>query len=161
MILKRTVARSKSRPKSKPNVGRSPTPKGKQPEVLRAHNQERDEHGRWKAGVSGNAHGRPPKGQSLSELLRKTTNKRSLVRRLRKMAEGGDMAAMRLLLSYSEGPPSATPVPIADAPQEWQEINSEKLAQLSVDRIGVVGFRLRTDGRCGRAACRWTLSHRQ
>jgi len=69
---------------------------------------------RWQAGESGNPRGRPPKGTTLTELLREAaesmthggiTRKQAVVNKLWEMAEGGDLAAARLVLEYVDGKP--------------------------------------------------------
>jgi hypothetical protein len=68
----------------------------------------------WQRGQSGNLKGRPPKGESMAEVLRQigeTTDsdgvarKRKLLERMWEMAERGDLAAARLILEYVNGKP--------------------------------------------------------
>ncbi|HUQ94754.1 MAG TPA: DUF5681 domain-containing protein [Bryobacteraceae bacterium] len=58
--------------------------------------------GKFVPGHTGNPNGRPGRGNSLAELLRLHLDKEAFARRLCKMAEGGDLEAARLILSYIE-----------------------------------------------------------
>jgi hypothetical protein len=68
----------------------------------------------WRAGRSGNPRGRPPKGMTLSGLMRDmaegvtasgVTHKQVVVAKIWEMAEGGDLAAARLVFEYVDGKP--------------------------------------------------------
>ena len=83
---------------------------------------------KWKSGTSGNPRGRPPKGQSLAELLRSegsrpcdgertpATKKEALVAGLYDLALKGNLGAARLILEYCEGKPAPVQVHIENAP---------------------------------------------
>ncbi len=70
---------------------------------------------RWNTGQSGNPHGRPKKGQTLTEqferLLEETgedgqPNKRRFAEAVFDLAVGGNAAAASLILSYVDGKPA-------------------------------------------------------
>ena len=79
---------------------------------------ERDENGRFLPGVSGNPDGRPPKGESLTELLDqygKTVDDTNQVERrqllaalLWKMALDGDLPAIKYIFDRIDGTPRTT-----------------------------------------------------
>lgn len=60
----------------------------------------------WKKGCSGNPLGRPRSGEELGELLRHMVNRRRLAEKLCELCYAGDVQAMRLLLSYTDGLPT-------------------------------------------------------
>lgn len=70
----------------------------------------RDERGRILPGHTGNPNGRPPKGYSITETLKammdeKPEIKQALGTKLVEMALKGDLAAIKLLMSYIDGNP--------------------------------------------------------
>ena len=69
----------------------------------------RDEKGRFVPGESGNPHGRPPKEQSVTDLLDKTVDKQELVNKLIEIAlEKGDMNALKYAIDRLDGKPRET-----------------------------------------------------
>jgi hypothetical protein len=69
----------------------------------------------WPKGRSGNARGRPRSGQELGPLLRNMVDRRRFAEKLCELCYAGDVQAMRLLLSYTDG------LPIAHAEVEGAE----------------------------------------
>lgn len=78
----------------------------------------RDEKGKFVEGSTGNPAGRPKDGESLTGLLSeylsgkktaksKRTRKEILIEKLFSKVEEGDIAAIRLILSYTDGLPVA------------------------------------------------------
>jgi len=76
----------------------------------------RREGGRWQRGSSGNPRGRPPNERALSTILRKllrapapgqegTSAREALCQQLLTRALEGDLAAIRLVLEYTDGKP--------------------------------------------------------
>lgn len=62
----------------------------------------------WRKGRSGNPRGRPKVGEELGALLRQTVDRRRFAEKLCQLCYAGDVQAMRLLLSYTDGPPNAS-----------------------------------------------------
>lgn len=67
----------------------------------------------WQKGRSGNPRGRCRAGEELGELLRQIVDRRRFADKLCELCYAGDVQAMRLLLSYTDGPPQ-TSGPIQD-----------------------------------------------
>lgn len=61
----------------------------------------------WPKGRSGNPRGRPRSGKELGALLRQMVDRRRLAEKLCELCYAGDVQAMRLLLSYTDGLPIA------------------------------------------------------
>jgi hypothetical protein len=61
----------------------------------------------WQKGRSGNPRGRPRSRDELGELLRQTVDRRRFAEKLCELCYAGDVQAMRLLLSYTDGLPIA------------------------------------------------------
>jgi hypothetical protein len=61
----------------------------------------------WQKGRSGNPKGRRRSGEELGELLRQIVDRRRFADKLCELCYAGDVQAMRLLLSYTDGPPQA------------------------------------------------------
>jgi hypothetical protein len=61
----------------------------------------------WRKGRSGNPKGRSRSGEELGELLRQIVDRRRFADKLCELCYAGDVQAMRLLLSYTDGPPQA------------------------------------------------------
>jgi hypothetical protein len=61
----------------------------------------------WPKGRSGNSRGRPRLGDELGAILRQTVDRKRLAEKLCELCYAGDVQAMRLLLSYTDGPPIA------------------------------------------------------
>ena len=62
----------------------------------------------WPKGRSGNPRGRPKHGEELGALLRQIVDRRRFAEKLCQLCYAGDVQAMRLLLSYTDGPPNAS-----------------------------------------------------
>jgi hypothetical protein len=58
----------------------------------------------WKKGRSGNPRGRPRSGEELGAVLRQTVDRKRFAQKLCELCYAGDVQAMRLLLSYTDGP---------------------------------------------------------
>jgi hypothetical protein len=67
----------------------------------------------WQKGRSGNPRGRHRSGEELAGLLRQIVDRRRFADKLCELCYAGDVQAMRLLLSYTDGPPQ-TGGPIHD-----------------------------------------------
>lgn len=61
----------------------------------------------WSKGRSGNPRGRPRSGDELGAILRQTVDRKRFAEKLCELCYAGDVQAMRLLLSYTDGPPTA------------------------------------------------------
>lgn len=61
----------------------------------------------WQKGRSGNPRGRRRSGEELGQLLRQIVDRRRFADKLCELCYAGDVPAMRLLLSYTDGPPQA------------------------------------------------------
>jgi Family of unknown function (DUF5681) len=59
----------------------------------------------WPTGRSGNPHGRPRSGKELAGLLRQIVDRKRFAEKLCELCYAGDVQAMRLLLSYTDGLP--------------------------------------------------------
>lgn len=64
----------------------------------------------WKPGESGNPNGRPPKGYSITEMMKEMLNeqpeiKKGIGQRIAKKALEGDPAAIKMLWQYMDGMP--------------------------------------------------------
>ena len=77
---------------------------------------ERDEKGHFKKGSVGNPNGRPPKGETITELVKEYLNKQAptkdkltykdlFVKKVLEKAYKGDMQAIKLLWNYIDGMP--------------------------------------------------------
>jgi hypothetical protein len=93
--------------------------------------------GQFQKGVSGNPKGRPKKGHSIAEQLRRAVNgpqRRKIIRQLMKKAAAGDLDCIRLVLAYTIGPPPREPLV---ALQQNFEIESTKpdFSRLSVPEL--------------------------
>jgi len=61
----------------------------------------------WQKGRSGNPRGRRRSGEELGELLRRMVDRKRFAEKLCELCYAGDVQAMRLLLSYTDGLPIA------------------------------------------------------
>ena len=68
----------------------------------------RDEQGRFIPGESGNPHGRPPKEEAVTDILRATVDKQALVDKLIELAMAGDKAALTYCIDRLDGKPRET-----------------------------------------------------
>ena len=59
----------------------------------------------WHKGRSGNPRGRPQFGEELGAILRQTVDRQRFAEKLCELCYAGDVQAMRLLLSYTDGLP--------------------------------------------------------
>ena len=59
----------------------------------------------WQTGRSGNLRGRPRSGEDLAGVLRQTVDRKRFAEKLCELCYAGDVQAMRLLLSYTDGLP--------------------------------------------------------
>jgi hypothetical protein len=59
----------------------------------------------WQKGLSGNPRGRPRSGEELGAVLRQTIDRQRFAEKLCELCYAGDVQAMRLLLSYTDGLP--------------------------------------------------------
>src|SRR5688572_9293701 len=59
----------------------------------------------WPTGLSGNPRGRPRSGEELGAVLRETVDRKRFAEKLCELCYAGDVQAMRLLLSYTDGLP--------------------------------------------------------
>lgn len=60
----------------------------------------------WQKGHTGNPRGRPRFGDELGALLRQTVDRQRFAEKLCELCYAGDVQAMRLLLSYTDGLPT-------------------------------------------------------
>jgi hypothetical protein len=110
-------------------------------------NPNRTNGPRWKPGQSGNPKGRPPKGYSISDMMKEMlgnnpTVKQKLGEKIMSLALAGDVAAIKTLWAYMDGTPiqhsdiksGGKPLPIFDyvsktrtddSDQEDSEFNQE------------------------------------
>ena len=61
----------------------------------------------WPTGLRGNPRGRPRSGEELGPVLRETVDRKRFAEKLCELRNLGDVQAMRLLLSYTDGLPVA------------------------------------------------------
>ena len=59
----------------------------------------------WPSGLSGNPRGRPRSGEELGAVLREAVDRKRFAEKLCELCYAGDVQAMRLLLSYTDGLP--------------------------------------------------------
>lgn len=89
----------------------------------------------WQPGESGNPNGRPPKGTSLTELMKEhlskedgsvnKENKQIFIEKVYEMAMKGDMAAIKLIFNYHEGLPKQS-IQIGNLPDDNSVLNALK-----------------------------------
>lgn len=78
----------------------------------------------WKSGQSGNAKGRPPKGHSVTEMVKQMMDeqpelKRSLVTKIVNLAIEGDLTAIKLIWNYMDGMPTHSIGEVNNEPVEF------------------------------------------
>lgn len=79
------------------------------PLVLEPEKQEENRNPSWfKPGESGNPNGRPPKGYSITEAVKKMLSekpevKAAIIEKIIAAAKGGDMTAAKMIWSYMDG----------------------------------------------------------
>ena len=64
---------------------------------------EREKDGKWKKGQSGNPNGRKPKGQTLTDVLGDKLDPSALADVLIKMAQEGDLGALKTIYDRVDG----------------------------------------------------------
>jgi hypothetical protein len=91
---------------------------------------------RWQKGQSGNPKGRPKRGESLAEQVRSALRgapRQRIIRKVVKLAEGGNLEATKLLWAYGYGPPPREPLV---ALQQNVQLDSRRdLSRLSVEEL--------------------------
>jgi len=78
----------------------------------------------WQKGRSGNPRGRPQSGDELGAVLRQSVDRQRFAQKLCELCYAGDVQAMRLLLSYTDG------LPIARA-----EVDGTEAIQITVNYV--------------------------
>jgi hypothetical protein len=79
--------------------------------VIEPEKQEESRDTRWKPGQSGNPKGRPPKGYSISEIIKSMLSedpdiKKKLGQKIMDLALAGDINAIKTIWSYMDGMPT-------------------------------------------------------
>jgi len=89
---------------------------------------------RWKPGQSGNPKGRPKRGEGLADQLRGAMRgqpRQRIIRKIVKLAEGGNLDAIKLVWAYAFGPPPREP--LVAIQQNFGE--RPDLSRLSMDEL--------------------------
>ncbi len=105
----------------------------------------RDYQGRFPPGVSGNPNGRPLKGHSITDTIRRMMDSRpeikdALATKALEMALGGDLPALRVIWTYLEGVPGFRREEDVVTQGEYSDLTDEQLDELIKSKLIQVGI---------------------